>query len=124
MLFDVTTLTGDCLTSFEGESVTFGETFETEVKTKKLAQAPVKPRLQQLVAVIRRGNPHQGALTRQMVAALRRWSPSRQRLRVVLKPEQVEIVLKIVSSTGFTSRYRDSCISGRGLLTKTPPSVW
>ena len=51
--------TGDCLTSFEGESVTFGEIFETEAKTKKLAQAPVKAHLQELAAVMQRGNPFQ-----------------------------------------------------------------
>ena len=124
MLIELSTLTGDCLTSFEGESVTFGETSATEVKTKKVAQAPVKPHPQQLVAVLQRGNPHQGALPRQMVVAMRRWPPSRQKHRVVLEPKQVEIVLKIASSTGFMNRYPDSCRSGRGQLTKTPPSVW
>lgn len=51
MLIEMSTLTGDCLTSFEGENVTFGETSAIEMKIKKPAQAPVKPHPQQLVVV-------------------------------------------------------------------------
>ena len=112
---------GDCLIFFVRESVTFGETFETEVMTRKLIRALVKPHPQQLVVLQRGSPPHQKALHQRMVGAL--WYQNRQKLQAVLQLKQPGIVQRIVYSTGFISRYLGSYRSGRGLPTKTLPSM-